>query len=141
VDWRRLVDATHDRLEVVDAEDPGVEVAVPTDDVEWMVVEDQLVERVILLHEDPEIALLVVRAELDRPANIALAERRPFQQLPELVAVPLWPTHVPTTLKDEQLGLVRGSGIELPAVRDIPMDNYIIARYIGQVTVHGFEHP
>src|ERR1044071_9707120 len=54
---RRLVDATHDRLEIVDAEDPRIEVAIPANDVEGMVIEDQLVERIVLLNEYPEVAL------------------------------------------------------------------------------------
>ena len=36
---RRLVHAPDDRLEVVDVERPGIELAVPPDDVERMVIE------------------------------------------------------------------------------------------------------
>src|SRR5689334_10496918 len=38
--WR-LMHSTNDRLEVVDVERPRIEVAVPADDVEWVVVENE----------------------------------------------------------------------------------------------------
>ena len=84
---RRLVDAPDDRLEVVDVERPRIEVAVPADDIERMMIEHQLVDRVVLLDQDRELALLVARLELLRPADVALRERRALEQLPVLVAV------------------------------------------------------
>src|SRR5690349_20047070 len=138
MDRRRLVNAADDRLEVVDVEDPRVEVAVPSHDVERMVIENELVERVVLLDEDAEVAPLVVRLELDGPADVALAVRRTFEQLAELVAIPLGPPNVAAALEDDEL---RRSlrGIELPAMQDIAMDNDVVSLHIGEVTVHRFE--
>src|SRR5262245_42082143 len=98
-----LVDSTDDRLEIVDAENPRIEVAIPADDVEWMVVEDQLVDRVVLLHKEPEVAFLVVRPELAGTPDVALAERGALEKLTELVAIPLRPAHVTTRLEEHEL--------------------------------------
>ena len=49
----------NDRLEVPDIERPRIEVSVPPDDVERMVVEDELVDSVVLLHVEGEVAFLV----------------------------------------------------------------------------------
>ena len=59
------MNATDDRLEVVDVEDPGIEISVPSNDIERMVIEHQLVDRIVLFHENTKVALLVVRLELD----------------------------------------------------------------------------
>ena len=58
---RRLVNPSDDRLEIVDAEGPRIEVPVPSDHVERMMVEHQLVERVVLFDEDRKVAFLVAR--------------------------------------------------------------------------------
>src|SRR5262249_11229111 len=103
---RRLMDAANDRLEVVDVERPRVEVPVPADAVEWMVVENQLVDTVVLFYEKCEVAHLVVRVQLLRNADVALGIRRAFLELAEFVAIALWPTDVATTLHHEELRLV-----------------------------------
>ena len=69
------MNASDDRLEVVDVEGPGIEVAVPADHIERMMVEHDLVDSVILLHQDREIPRLVVRAQRGRAADVALAVR------------------------------------------------------------------
>ena len=51
------MEASDARLEVVDIERPWVVVAVPTDHIEWMVIEDELGEPKILLDENAELAL------------------------------------------------------------------------------------
>src|SRR4030095_11007240 len=84
---RRLMNATDDGLEIVDAEDPRIEVAIPAHDVERVVIENQLVQRVVLLDEDPEVTLLVVGLEVDRTSNVTLAVRRSLEELTELVAI------------------------------------------------------
>jgi hypothetical protein len=94
-------------------------------------IEDQLVERTVLLHEDPEVALFVVRPELDGTSNVTLAVRRSLQELTEFVAIPLGPTDVSTRLEDEQLRLL-SPVVELPAMGDVPVDNYIISLRIGR---------
>ena len=118
---RRLVDAADDRLEVVDVEDPGIEVAVPADHVERMVVEHQLVDRVVLLDQEREIALLVVRPELQRTPDVALGVGRAFEQLAELVAVALGEADVPAALEDQELGRAAGE-IQPPAMQDVAVD-------------------
>ena len=60
VNRRRLMNASDDRLEVVDVERPRIEISVPADDVERMMVEHELVDSVVLLHENREISHLVV---------------------------------------------------------------------------------
>ena len=94
MDRRRLMDPTDDRFEVVDAEDPRIEIAIPTNDVEWVMIEDQLIERIVLFDEDAKVTLLVVRPKLDRPSNVTLAVRRSLEQLTEFVAIALGPAHV-----------------------------------------------
>src|SRR6185503_13371099 len=101
-----LMDASDDRLEVADVERPRIEVAVPADDVEWMMVEDQLVDPVILLYQKSKVAHLVVRGQLERAPNVALGVRRTFLELAELVAVALGPPHVATTLHHKKLRLL-----------------------------------
>src|SRR5512143_1734773 len=112
--------ASDDRLEVVDVERPRIEVPIPPDDVEWMVIENELVHSVILFDQEPEVAHLVVRVELQRPANVALRIWRALLQLSELIAIALRPTHVPAAFHDEQLGLRRllPRAIELVAMQD-----------------------
>src|SRR3954465_2566387 len=49
---RRLMHAAHDGLEVLDVERPRIELSVPADHVEWMVIERDLVDPVVLLDEN-----------------------------------------------------------------------------------------
>ena len=100
-------------------------------------IEDQLIERIVLFDEDAKVTLLVVRPKLDRPSNVALAVRRSLEQLTEFVAVALGPADMPTRLEHEQLRLLSAI-IELPAMRDVPVDNYIISLRIREVTVDRF---
>src|SRR5206468_7953999 len=94
MDRRRLVHPSDDRLEIVDVERPRIEVAIPADDVEGMMIENELVQGVVLLHQQAEVAHFVMRAELDWPANVTLRVRCALLELPELVAVTLGPAHV-----------------------------------------------
>src|SRR5258705_581834 len=57
---RRLVNASDDRLEVVDVECPRIEVAVPADDIQRMVIEDELVCRLLLVKKNGEANQLVL---------------------------------------------------------------------------------
>src|SRR3954453_9632373 len=89
VDRRRLVHPSHDGLEVHDVERPGIEVPVPTYHVEWMMIENDLMEPIVLPPQNAEGSPLIVGAELCRPADIALAVRSALDQLAKLVAVAL----------------------------------------------------
>jgi len=54
-----------------------------------VVIEDELGEAVVLLHDRPELAALVDGAQVLRPADIALGERRELGELTVLVAIPV----------------------------------------------------
>src|SRR4051794_7657101 len=112
---RRLVHPPDDRLEVADVERPRVEVAVPADDVEWMMVENELVDAVVLLDEELEVAHLVVGVQHERTADVALGVWRALLELAELVPIALGPANVPAAFHDEQLRA--GWGRELIAMQ------------------------
>src|SRR4051812_48201668 len=105
---RRLMHPTDDRLEVGDVERPRIEISIPADDVEWMMVQHELVDAVVLLHQKREVAALVVRVEHQGASNVALRVRRALLQLAELVAITLRPTDVTSTLHYEQLRRAHG---------------------------------
>ncbi|MBM2844587.1 MAG: hypothetical protein HW404_2424 [Anaerolineales bacterium] len=84
---RRLVNLAGDRHVVVDIEGPRVEVAVPADDVERMVIEHVAGHRLARLDAHLELAALGVRLQRLRRPQVALAVRGMLQQLAELVAV------------------------------------------------------
>jgi hypothetical protein len=73
--WGRLVNFADDRFEVVDVEDPRVEIAVPSHHVEWVVIEGDLVDAVVLLDENREVALLIMGVQLGWPPNVTLGIR------------------------------------------------------------------
>ena len=138
VHWRRLVDAPDDRLEVVDVEGPRIEVSVPAHHVEGVVVEDDLVEAVVLLHQNRKVSPLVVDSEQARPADVALAVGRALDELAELVAVPLGPADVPAALEDQQLGRLCRE-VESPPVHDAPVNDEVVTLAVGQVAEHRLE--
>src|SRR5947208_8897175 len=84
-----ILDAAGDRLEVVDRERPRVEVAVPADDVERVIVEDVRLVPVANADLDRELTPVAVRVQLRRRMDVTVVVRRPFEQLPVLVAIPL----------------------------------------------------
>src|ERR1700730_9183929 len=63
--WR-LVYTPHDRLEIVDVERPGIEVSVPTHDVERMMVQHDLVDPVVLFHQNRKVSHLIDRLDARR---------------------------------------------------------------------------
>ena len=134
-----LVNSAHDRLEVVDVERPRVEVAIPAHDIERMVIEHDLVDPIVLLHEDRKISHLVDWIRERRPPDIALRVRRTFDELTELIAVSLGPAHVPSALKDHELWLL-GVQVEAIAVEDAAMDDEVIAFPERELTVRSLEN-
>jgi hypothetical protein len=64
VDGRRLVDAPGDGLEIFDVKDPGLQVAVPADDVERVVVQHVTANPVAHLHADLELTPFRMRLQL-----------------------------------------------------------------------------
>src|SRR5262249_33539226 len=129
---RRLMNAPDDRLEVVDVERPGIEVSVPANDVERVVIEDELVQTVILLHEELEVAHLVMRAKLDGATHVALGIRSALLELTELVAIALGPAYVAAALHDEELRLI-SLHVELVAMKDTAMDDEVVALVEGEI--------
>jgi hypothetical protein len=81
------VDPTGDRLEVVNRERPRIDVAVPADDVERVVVDD--VRLVAAAHADAnvELAALAMRVQLGRRMDVAVVVRRVLEQLAVVVSV------------------------------------------------------
>src|SRR5687767_2372306 len=131
--------AADDGLEVVDVERPWIEVSIPSHDIDRMVVERDLVQAVVLLHDERVVAFLVDGLDVRRTANVALGVRRAFLELPELVAIALGPADVSATLEDEKL--VIGLLVHHEAVQDPPMDDEVIALTIWQQPVRRFERP
>src|SRR5215207_4392003 len=126
VHWRWLVHATDDGLEVVDVECPRIELTIPADDVERVMVERHLVDAVVLLHEDAELTHLVVGPELAGHANVALRVGRAFDELTELVAVALRRPNVPAALHQQQLRRI-ARPVEAVAMHDAAMDHEVVA--------------
>ncbi len=89
---RRLVDTAGDRLVVVDREGVGVQAAVPADHVEGVVrhqvagADDAV--RGAVLDEHLDVLLLDLH-QFGRAVQVALAERRVLEELPELRQVTL----------------------------------------------------
>src|SRR4051794_33196541 len=78
---RRLMDAAGDRLEVVDRKGPREEIAVPADDVEWVIVEDIRLVAVADAHLHRELALLADGLELGRRMDVPVVIRSAFHDL------------------------------------------------------------
>src|SRR5690242_9596191 len=85
MDRRRLMDATGDRLEVLNVKDPWVEIAIPSDHVEGVVVEDMFGQPVANLDPHFEFAALGMSLKVFGHAKITLGVWRMLEQLPEFV--------------------------------------------------------
>ncbi len=119
----RLMHTSCYRLEIVDAEGVGIVVTVPGHHIEGVRGIDELVHRVLLLHLDEELTLLIVRFEIGWPADVALTEGRMLQQLPEPVAVALGRVHRAVALHYEQAVVL---GVEIDLIDHAPRDEQII---------------
>src|SRR5262245_15959061 len=110
---RGLVHAPRDRLEVVDVERVRVDVAVPSHDVERVVVERVPLVAIAHAHDQLAVLAVAVRDELRRRVDVAMRVRRALEQLPVAVAVPV-----------RRLDLARRveRQIELVALREEPVD-------------------
>ena len=95
------MNATRDRLEVVHGERPRIEVAVPADDVEGVVVEEVRLVAAAHAHLHWELALLTMRVQLGRRVDVAVVVRRTFEHLAVLVAVALRDLDQPGSLEHE----------------------------------------
>src|SRR5690349_14413198 len=104
---RRQVEPAHPRLEIMNVERPGIVIAVPTNYVEWMMIEDHLGDGVVLLHQQCEVPTLVVRLEITGASDVALRIGARLEQLPVFVSIASRRAHVTGTLNHEQDGLFR----------------------------------
>src|ERR1700730_12539166 len=123
--WR-LVYTPHDRLEIVDVERPGIEVSVPTHDVERMMVQHDLVDPVVLFHQNRKVSHLIDRLDERRAPDVALGVRSALDQLSEFIAIPLGPPHVSPALEDNELRLL-GFQVEFVAMQNAAVDDEIVA--------------
>ena len=98
---RRLVDSPRDRLEVVDRERPRVEVAVPADDVERVIVDDVGLVPVADAHLDRVLAAIAVGVQRRGRMDVAVVVRRALEDLAVLVPVPLRDLDQARGLEDE----------------------------------------
>ena len=137
VHGRRQVDAAHARLEVVDAEGPGVVEAVPAHQVEGVVDQRHLEQAVLLLHDQPELPLLVDRLQVRRPPDVALRVRRHLGELAVLVAIALRRPHVAGALDHQAL---QRPGIEAVAVQHASRNHQVVAVLEGQLAQGRLEH-
>jgi hypothetical protein len=124
------VDPAGDRLEVVDRERPRVEVAVPADHVERVVVDPVGLVAVADAHLDLVVALVAVGVQRRRRVDVAVVVRRALEQLAVLVAVTLRDLDQARRLEDEVALLVR-LGDE--AVRRAARDDEIVAVLVREV--------
>src|SRR5205814_7838951 len=109
---RRLMHPADDGLEVIDVEGPRIEVPVPADDIERMMVEDDLVCRLLLEKKNREISRLVDRLAESWAANVALGVGSAFDELAEFVAIALGPPDVSSAFEYQKLGLVISIEVE-----------------------------
>src|SRR2546423_2585932 len=133
------MDAPDDRLEVVDVERPRIEVAVPAGYIEWMVIEHDLVDAVVLLHQNRKVPHFIDRLDKRGTPDVALRVRRSLDQLPEFVAISFRPANVSAAFEDQNLGLLAGQ-LKPVAVENSPVNNEVVAFVERQRSVRGFEN-
>src|SRR6059058_786976 len=134
---RRLVDAAGDRLEVVDRESPRIEVAVPADDVERVVVDDIRLVAAAHAYLDGELAGLAHGVQLSRRMDVAVVVRRAFHDLAVVVAVAPRDLDQPGRLEHEiALRPARVEAIRRPARNDD-----VVALLVRDVAEDGLQRP
>ncbi len=136
---RRLVNPANDRLEIPDVERPRVEVSIPSNDVEWVVIENDLVDPVILLDVQREIAFFVVRGELHRPTDVALGVRGTLHELTKIVSVAGRGADVASALDHKKLRLLPVQ-VHLVSVENAPVNYEIVTLAVREVSVDRLQH-
>src|SRR5690242_3173493 len=124
--------AANNGLEVVNIECPGIEVAIPTDDIERVVIKNKLVETVVLFNEQAKVAHLVVGLELAGTAHVTFGIGSALLELPELIPIPLRPADVSSTFHDEELWMIP-LHVELVAMQNAAMNDEVISLAKWQV--------
>src|SRR5687767_4376262 len=84
---RRLVYASGNRLEVFDVKNPWVEISVPADDIEGVVIKHVFTQPISYFDSHLKLAAFGVRFQFFGDANIALGIRRMFEHLSEFVSI------------------------------------------------------
>ena len=107
----------------------GIEVAVPADDVERVVVDDVRLVAAADAHLDRELAALADRVQLGRRMDVAVVVRRALDDLPVLVAVAARDLDQPGRLEDE----VALRPFRPEAVRRAARDDDVVAVLVRQV--------
>src|SRR6476620_2241120 len=86
---RWLMDASCNWFEVLDVENPGIEIAIPADDVKGVVIQNMFTEPVAHFDAYLKFAALGVRFKLFRQANVALRVGGVFEHLGEFIPITL----------------------------------------------------
>ena len=102
-------------------------------------IEHDLVDAVVLLHQNREISHLVHGFDKRWTPDVALGVRSAFDELPEFIAVTFGPAHVSPALERHELGLL-GVEVEAVAVKNAAMNYQIIAFMEGQRAICALQH-
>jgi hypothetical protein len=76
--WR-LVQPAGDRFKIVYRKCPGIMKTIPTDEVKRVRSVDVRIDQSLFFDQDLEIAFFIVRFQIGRPLNVALAIGRLFR--------------------------------------------------------------
>src|SRR3990172_5109993 len=99
---RRLVHPPSYRLEVVDVENPRIQVTVPANNIQRVKVEDVGHESIVNLHTDLKLTTLLMRDQFLRPSKVPVTERRQLHQLTIIVPVATRHLHRPPRLRHQE---------------------------------------
>ena len=81
------MDATRDRFEILDVKDPGIQIPIPANHVERVVIQNMFAEPVTHFDAHFKIAAFRVCFQLFGQPDIALRIGRMLKELPEFVAI------------------------------------------------------
>ncbi len=98
---------TGDGHKIVDVENPGIEITVPSNNVEGMEIVYVAVKVIQFLNLNFMLAFLVYRNELARKAEIAFAIRRMLEELTVFIPVTFWSFDVSHGFNNEKSRIVR----------------------------------
>src|ERR671924_263799 len=127
------MDPTRPRLEIVDVEGVGVDVAVPADHVQGVIVEPVVLEAAAHPDDQLEVPRLAMGLEVLGRMQVAMRERRRLEQLPVAVPVAIRGLELARRVEDEhQLSLV----LEAEPVGGPPRDDDVVVLAVGQGAEH-----
>src|SRR3989304_5401773 len=87
MDRRRLMHTPCNRLEVLDVENPWVEITIPANDIEGMVIKHVFAETIAYFDAYFKFAALGMGLQFFGAAKISLGIRRVFEHLPEFISI------------------------------------------------------